>query len=87
MSMVNELRSSGAFGFKFYWRAYLVAIAFGFIAWDTGKSFLSVYLGLLAVVFVLHDRSNRRTDAQIDLILRALKERERKEGHVPTSTS
>ena len=64
---------------------YIVSVCYGVIALLQGRDFFIIYCGLLVVMFVilgLHDAHMRMIQAQIDLIVKLLRdEQEKKDNH------
>jgi hypothetical protein len=61
-------------GWRAYWRIYLGSLCYGAIAWLQGGKFLLLYLGIMVIVFMLHEMSLRRVERQIDSVIETLRE-------------
>ena len=73
-ALIARLQTFRSSGLKAYWRVYLAALCYGGIAWIQGEKFLMLYLGIMVIVFMLHEMSVRRVERQIDSVLDSLRE-------------
>jgi hypothetical protein len=73
-ALIAQLQAFRSSGLRAYWRVLFVALCYGVIAWHQGENFLMLYLGMMVVVFMLHDMSVRRVERQIDSVLDTLRE-------------
>jgi hypothetical protein len=66
--LLDELRATERDSWEACFLPFMLAIAFGGIAWRNGHEFAGVFAGGLAVVFTLLDIGRRRRRKQVDLI-------------------
>ena len=80
LARLEELRKSGRLT-RTRTLLYIVSVCYGVIALLQGSAFLIIYCGLLVVMFVilgLHDAHVRMVQAQIDLIVKLLRDQQQK---------
>ena len=75
-ALIAQLRTLRSGGMRDYWPVYGVALCYAVVTAIEGRGFFSVFAGMLVVVFMLHDRSIRRVDRQIDAVLETLQKLE-----------
>jgi len=57
------------------WRLYVVAILYAFVAWTQSSiQALILYSGTVALIFMVHERSERRNKQQMKLIAELIDE-------------
>jgi hypothetical protein len=68
-ALLAQLRALRSAGLRDYWPVYGVGICTAVVAASDGSGFFALYAGVLAIVCMLHDRSTRRIDREIDAVL------------------
>lgn len=68
-ALIAQLRALRSGGLRDYWPVYGVGLCTAVVAAIDGSRFFSLYAGVLVIVCMLHDRSTRRVDRQIDAML------------------
>ena len=79
LALIEQLQASGSWKPKGqWWRAYLCAVLYGFIAALQGMQFLILYCGILVVIFMFQGFNEERNRGQIDLLVQLVRELEKK---------
>jgi hypothetical protein len=76
--LLDKLRAVQKPRFSTYFLPFVLAAAFGVIAWSNGRAYAVVYFGALTVAFVLHEISRRTTRREIDLVVALLGAQQKK---------
>jgi hypothetical protein len=77
-ALVEQLQAPLSWKDKRLSIAYLSAILYAVVAADQGRPFLVQFLGTMVVVFLLHDATERRVRRRVDVLVRIVRELERK---------